>query len=319
MRTSMRNARMENYPFVPHDLRALTLILMNNQYSVMTMTEDGLDNLYAGSTTDADGAHHVLLISQRMIEVARNLSTFHGDGTFKVTPAGLNLEQVRTLFIICSFSFYHHYFTSIPFLIIFSKVFCIVGSWRFHNISLGVALMECRSQNAYVAVLELLRQHLGANIHLTKVITDFEVGMQNAFEQVFHVRVQGCLWHGCRRFLNAAGELGLIVLMREIYEVRRIVRLCMGIPLLPRNYMRVGLLVVIQEAREEGNYIFQIVEPFFQYIWTSWLRSDRTCARLTVFGSALRTNNTNESQNKSWMIAAGNHPGIYAFIGKTKA
>jgi len=183
----------------------------------------------------------------------------------------------------------------------------------------AMAFMESRSQNAYVAVLELFQFHLGPNIHLTKVITDFEVGQQNAWQQVFQVRVQGCLWHACRRFLLMAQELGLTVPMRDIHEVKRIVRLCMALPLLPRNYIRLGLLIITREAREEGNYINQIVQPFLQYIWTSWLRSDRTCSRLTVYGSEARTNNTCESQNKELNDAAGRHPSAYGFIGKKKS
>lgn len=90
----MRNARLRNYPFVPNDLRRLTDILMNPQHRVITMTQDGQDNLYAGSVTDARGAHHVLFISDRMAAVARDLRVLHGDGTFKTRPAGLNLSQV---------------------------------------------------------------------------------------------------------------------------------------------------------------------------------------------------------------------------------
>lgn len=98
MRTSMRNARLANYPFVPDDVRALSMILMNPQYQVITMTEDGNDNFYAGSVTDAEGGHHVLFISQRMLQTARNMRVLHGDGTFKTTPAGLNIEQVWNIF-----------------------------------------------------------------------------------------------------------------------------------------------------------------------------------------------------------------------------
>jgi len=58
--------------------------------------------------------------------------------------------------------------------------------------------MSCRTENAYTAVLELLRQLLGAQIELTRVITDFETAEQNAWHTVFGVRVQGCLWHLCK-------------------------------------------------------------------------------------------------------------------------
>lgn len=111
--------------------------------------------------------------------------------------------------------------------------------------------------------------------------------------------------------------MGLAVYMRDIPQVRRVVRLCMGLPLLPRGMMRTGLLVIRQEALDEGNYIFQLVEPFLLYIYTTWLRSDRTCDRLTVYG-CLRTNNACESQNHAVNEALPRHPNTYAFIGNNK-
>lgn len=116
MRTSMRNARLENYPLVPHDLRALTMVLMNPQYSVITMTEDGSDNLYSSSVTDAEGGHHVMFISERMLRIASELRILNADGTFKTTPAGLNLEQVSSCMSLCA----HNYGHPISISIIFS-------------------------------------------------------------------------------------------------------------------------------------------------------------------------------------------------------
>lgn len=58
--------------------------------------------------------------------------------------------------------------------------------------------MESRTQVAYRALLELLQNLLGPNIALTRVISDFETAEQNAWEGVFQVIVQGCLWHLCR-------------------------------------------------------------------------------------------------------------------------
>jgi len=90
----------------------------------------------------------------------------------------------------------------------------------------------------------------------------------------------------------------------------------MAVPLLPRDLMRMGLLVIRQEAIDEGNYIHQLVEPYLGYIYRSWIRSDRTRTTLCVYGSSLRTNNANESQNHALNKAVGVHPNIYGFIGK---
>jgi len=84
LRTSMRNARMKRYPPLPANLTELTL--QNPQYQVLTLTDDGLDNIYAGSVDDADGNHHLLFMSERMIERARTFSVLHSDGTFRSVP-----------------------------------------------------------------------------------------------------------------------------------------------------------------------------------------------------------------------------------------
>ena len=78
------------------------------------------------------------------------------------------------------------------------QVFCIEGVWRHRIVPLAWALMESRTEVAYTALFQLLSNLLGPNIELTRVITDYEAAQQNAWENVFHVRVQGCLWHLCR-------------------------------------------------------------------------------------------------------------------------
>jgi len=56
-------------------------------------------------------------------------------------------------------------------------------------------LMEKKTQPAYESVLQLIRARL-PHYRFTKVVTDFEDAIINAFRNVFHgVEVQGCLFH----------------------------------------------------------------------------------------------------------------------------
>lgn len=55
--------------------------------------------------------------------------------------------------------------------------------------------MQTRSEVAYTAVLQLLRNRLGDDLELHRTITDFETAEQNAWQHVFGVAVQCCLWH----------------------------------------------------------------------------------------------------------------------------
>ena len=58
--------------------------------------------------------------------------------------------------------------------------------------------MESRTEVGYTAVLQLLQNILGQDIELTRIITDFETAQQNAWQNVFQIAVQGCLWHLAR-------------------------------------------------------------------------------------------------------------------------
>ncbi|KAE8738407.1 hypothetical protein FOCC_FOCC016113 [Frankliniella occidentalis] len=258
------------------------------------MTEDGQDNLYRGSVTDTDGHHHILFASARMIQKMRDFNVLHGDGTFKIVPVGPDCEQAS--------------------IVPNTNVFCIVGVWQHHIVPLAYALMETKSEAAYTAVFQLLLANLGLDIQLTKVITDFEAGQQNAWENVFQVNVQGCLWHYSRRFLIVAAQLHLVIPMREIDQVRRIVRLTMALPLLPRNHIRIGFRLIVQEARNEGQYIFNIVADFLNYVHNNWILSDVRIRRMCVFNSEQRTNNACESNNRDLRRILGNHPNIFLFM-----
>jgi len=98
MRTPMRNARLSQFPNPPADLRALTAILMDPHNAVITMSDDGQDNLYSGSVTDANGDHHVMFFSNRMVEVMRNFSVLHSDGTFKTVPVNVEFASQVSLY-----------------------------------------------------------------------------------------------------------------------------------------------------------------------------------------------------------------------------
>lgn len=95
----MRNARLQQFPLPPPaSVRDLTRLLLDPHFAVLTMTEDGLDNIYAGSVDDANGHHHVLFTSDRMLERMRNFLVLHSDGTFKSVPVNKDFaDQVSFL------------------------------------------------------------------------------------------------------------------------------------------------------------------------------------------------------------------------------
>lgn len=91
--------------------------------------------------------------------------------------------------------------------------------------------------------------------------------------------------------MDEVHRLGLIGAMRGIEEVRFIIRLSLALPLLPENLIVQGYFVVLRHARDEGNYIFRLVLPFLNYVYTYWVSRPWRRRRMTVFGSQQRTNN----------------------------
>lgn len=104
--------------------------------------------------------------------------------------------------------------------------------------------------------------------------------------------------------------------MRQIPEVRRIVRLTFGLGLLPEDLIVRGYMTILRHARDEGNYLYRMVHPFLVYVWTYWVSRQRTRCRMCVFGSQQRTNNACECHNRVLRQTVGTHPNIYAFIRK---
>ena len=104
----MRNARSRNFPHPPPiNLQELTNVLQDQQYRVLTMSDDGLDNLYSGSVTDTDGFHHILFTSNRMLERIRQFRVLHSDGTFNTVPVNSNFADQVWQISVQELKFYY--------------------------------------------------------------------------------------------------------------------------------------------------------------------------------------------------------------------
>jgi len=86
---------MDKYPHIPHTLRGLTRVLL--QDPTLARTLDDTESMYAGSTTATDGSHHVMFLSPRMTEFLADCTILHGDGTFRARPA---LPKSSQLFVL---------------------------------------------------------------------------------------------------------------------------------------------------------------------------------------------------------------------------
>ncbi|KAK3915248.1 Protein FAR-RED ELONGATED HYPOCOTYL 3 [Frankliniella fusca] len=105
---------------------------------------------------------------------------------------------------------------------------------------LAYALMESRSQVAYHDLLSFIRRII-PELDPDFFMSDFETSLQNAVVEVFpRARLSGCLWHYARAVCRHVGSLGLHALVRDNENARRLVRLCLAIPLAPPNRLLRG-------------------------------------------------------------------------------
>ncbi|XP_034256786.1 uncharacterized protein LOC117654315 [Thrips palmi] len=150
-----------------------------------------------------------------------------------------------------------------------AQVLQIVGVVGNSAIPLAQIPMTGKTQAEYVAALTRLRQ-LVPRFRPNLVVTDFELGLQNAWRQVFNTHVSGCYWHFCRAVSWAAKhDLGLYRLLRINRIARSIVRASLAIPLLPHNLMARGLRTLIIEAHRAG--LLDDLAAFFNYWIDTWM------------------------------------------------
>lgn len=91
----MYQARSKSYPEIPHTLRELTQTLLG--HTRVSMTVDGLHNMFAGSVTAEDGSHHVMFTTPRMLQFMGQVKILQGDGTFRARPS---LPQSSQCFVL---------------------------------------------------------------------------------------------------------------------------------------------------------------------------------------------------------------------------
>ncbi|KAE8740773.1 hypothetical protein FOCC_FOCC013697 [Frankliniella occidentalis] len=281
MRSAIQRARAALYPPVPPDLQQLGQQLHDNPHLAATL--DGRDNLYAG-TVHTPRTTSVVLMSRRMRRALGRTRHIFCDATFASRPNDPEARQVLQ----------------------FSKVV------NRAIIPLGQVLMTGKSEAEYTAVLQHIKQ-LVPQFNPRVVMTDFEVGLQNAWKTVFpNANVIGCYWHSCRAFLKKARELGLVPFMNQHRRLRSLIRSVCALPLLPQALMGRGLNTLIQEANRRG--YLQLLTPFFNYMIDTWM-SNPLFSTLSVYDQPHRTNNVSESCNRMLRSRTGVHrPGLWQFL-----
>lgn len=187
----------------------------------------------------------------------------------------------------------------------------------FQIIPLGWVLMGRRSEAAYDAVLELLK-NLNPEIYPSHVVTDFEIAQQQAWRTAFpRCKVQGCLFHLAQAFVKKARKLGLAQYWKIIPEVLSYIRMCTAISLLPKNLFTRALDLLQRDARLQCIEAAYLLHPFFEYVRTKWINVNSRREYMSFWKCEHRTNNACESHHFVLRHKMGaHHPNIFAFMDR---
>lgn len=175
------------------------------------------------------------------------------------------------------------------------------------------ALMESRTAQAYRDLLTFLR-NFAPNLNPDYIMSDFELAELQSLNEVFpRARLSGCLWHYTRAVVRNVRSFGLFELVRDSENARRIVRLCLAIPLAPPGRLQEALNSILIESRRLQ--LFNEFTEFFEYIRRTWLIGIGDHI-LSVFGVRHRTNNVAECHHRNLNSRLVQRPNIWRFLGK---
>lgn len=172
--------------------------------------------------------------------------------------------------------------------------------------------MESRSQVAYQDLFSFIRR-IVPELDPDYFMTDFETAQQNAVLDIFpRVRLSGCLWHYSRAVCRNIRSLGLHALVRDNPNARRVVRLCLAIPLAPPGRLFEALNAILVEARRLD--LHDQLLNLFNYLRATWIQGigERI---LSVFGVRHRTNNIAEAHHRNLNSRVVRRPNIWRFLG----
>lgn len=120
----------------------------------------------------------------------------------------------------------------------YTQILTIHGLYRDRCVCLGMALMNGKTQRQYEFVLnQLQRAHQRLNnrpINPRQVITDFEVALMQAIQNVFPLaRRRGCYFHFCQALWRHFQQTGLQVQYRNDPVLQKCVRKLLALGYLP--------------------------------------------------------------------------------------
>ncbi|XP_035692859.1 uncharacterized protein LOC118427277 [Branchiostoma floridae] len=226
--------------------------------------------VYAATTMKG---RHILFATDHQLKLLASARRWYMDGTFKVVHA--------------------------PFKQLFSVHAFVRCGDNIKQVPLAFALMTSRCRTDYMAVLTELKKALPREIELEEGVTDFEVGLCQAFQEVFQgTRMKGCAFHWCQAIWRKVQELGLQRAYNNDHRVYSWVRRLMALPFLPHKAIQPALRAL--QSRAAG-----ALTDLADYVQKTWV--DSTVfppRRWSVYMQAIRTNNDVEGWHRRLNLKA---------------
>ncbi|XP_063237468.1 uncharacterized protein LOC134539398 [Bacillus rossius redtenbacheri] len=296
----MERARRELFPPITEDLREFCNILDGRTWADLYSPNHEKQLAHKVVETDNGQITAIVFANDTFLQFLSENPTERRevsfDATFKVVPRRPSgFCQLMTAVV---------YFQDIGFPIFF-------------------ALMTKRTQEAYVAVLDIFHQKTSA-WEIVAVSSDFEKGLVNAIITRYpNAEFHGCWYHCCQAIWRMVMKTGLVEDCKNNDDMKRAIKMLMALAHLPATRgaphddavpaydIADGLeaiLIFIHEKNLEEK-LANLIE-YFQNYWMA--RVTPRC--FSVFNLPRRTNNALESFHALVLSIMGPHANVWKFL-----
>ncbi|XP_076397917.1 uncharacterized protein LOC105663529 [Megachile rotundata] len=240
---------------------------------------DVLKDIYQGCTISTENKYALIFSNSALLSALESAKEIYMDGTFSVVPQIPAFQQLYTIHI------------------------------RYNDTGIATifALCECRTLSMYKAIwTKIASLAPGLQHNLKTVMCDYEKASMEAIRIQFPaVTIHGCWFHFNQALLRKWKKLGLEGAQDEILSM------AMTMPLAPPD-MFPQALNEIQLVADRSAATFPNVLQFMEYLQKVWLP---IATKVSVYGSAVRTNNLVESFHSAVIRKLKIvHPNFWLFI-----
>lgn len=254
------------------------------------------DEIILKYDTGSDDIQRILIFSNdKLISFFKSCSIVQADGTFNVSPK------------------------------LFDQVYIFHGTNNGLTVPVFYCLLPSRTQQIYEKVARCIMEITGINLHLRKIVMDFELAAQKGFKNIFNVDIQGCFYHLQEANYRHLCTIGGKIRYSNDPEYAIKIRMFGCLAFLPKHLVRQGFQALIDKFLLEMDQPFEDFVQYFQRIYVGSMlgnveRPPRFSIEIwnlheTVISDENRTNNHVEGHHLKLKALAGcYHPTIQKFV-----